>query len=79
MVVDYYYKLIDSARKNIKIPGLSFEDFLPVAQERVKALMPTILEENLSSRKEAKKLLSWKCREQVEIEEIQRSAARSQK
>ena len=68
MVVDYYHKLLGSVRKNITIPGLKFEDFLPEARERIEALLPTILEDNLSCREEAEKVLSWQCREQAEVE-----------
>jgi hypothetical protein len=75
MVVDYYHKLLSSVRRNIQIPGLKFEDFLPKAQERVEALLPTILDENLPCGKEAKKILSWKCREHAEIEVISKVQA----
>ena len=74
MVVDYYYKLTNSVRKNITIPGLRFEDFLPVAQERVSALLSTIIREKMSCLKEANKMLSWKCREQAEVEIINLTA-----
>ena len=70
MVVDYYHKLTGSVRKNITTRGLRFEDFLPVAQERVRALLPTIIKEKMSCLDEADKLLSWKCREQAEVEII---------
>lgn len=69
-VVDYYHKLIDSVRKNIQTPRLKFEDFYPVAKERVAALMPFIEKNKLSCIKEARKILGWNCRESVEIEVI---------
>ena len=70
MVVDYYHRLVNSVRRNITIPGLRFEDFLPVAQERVRPLIPAIIAEKMSCEEEAKTLLSWKCREHAEIEII---------
>lgn len=79
MVVDYYHKLIDSVRKNIKTPRLRFEDFYPIAKERVSALMPFIEDKKLSCSKEAKKILGWSCRENVEIEVINRITALNQR
>lgn len=67
MVVDYYHKLLRSVRSDITIPGLRFDDFFPEAKERIEALMPTILERELPCQLEAKKILSWRCREQAEV------------
>jgi len=75
MVVDYYHTLIDSVRKNITIPKLRFEDFYPVAQERITALIPFIKTHQLSCLKEAERVLSWDCREKVEIEIINKVTA----
>jgi len=77
MVVDYYHKLTNSVRNNITRPGLRFEDFLPVAQERVGALLPLISKEQMSCLEEANKLLSWRCREQAEVEVINLTARKS--
>jgi len=74
MVVNYYYTLLDSVRKNITIPGLRFEDFLPEAQKRIRPLYDTIVADNLSCQDEAKKILSWQVKEQIEAEIITKAS-----